>query len=76
MDEKLRENLEAAGCPDEVIRKVQQMEGAQQQILELRKYRRCLLEKVHREQERLTNLDYLAVPVGEASLKQSRVSSH
>lgn len=45
MDEKLRENLEAAGCPDEVIRKVQQMEGTQQQTLELRKYRRCLLER-------------------------------
>jgi len=59
MDEKLRENLVAAGCPDEVIRKVQQLEGTQQQTLELRKYRRCLLEKVHREQERLTNLDYL-----------------
>ena len=29
MDEKLRENLEAAGCPDEVIRKVQQLEGTQ-----------------------------------------------
>lgn len=35
------------------------MEGTQQQTLELRKYRRCLLEKMHREQERLTNLDYL-----------------
>ncbi len=59
MDEKLRENLVAAGCPEEVIQKVQHLESAEQQTLELRKYRRCLLEKVHREQERLTNLDYL-----------------
>lgn len=59
MDEKLHENLVAAGCPEEVIQKVQQLQGIEQQTLELRKYRRCLLEKVHREQERLTNLDYL-----------------
>ena len=58
MDKTFRENLVAAGCPEEVIQKIQQLDGTQQ-TLELRRYRRCLLEKVHKEQAWLTNLDYL-----------------
>lgn len=51
--------LQAAGCPEETIRKILQEKNDRCQCRCLRQYRKEILEKLHREQEKLTNLDYL-----------------
>ena len=54
-----QEELRAAGCPEETIRKILQEKNDRCQCRCLRQYRKEILEKLHREQEKLTNLDYL-----------------
>lgn len=53
------EELQAAGCPEETIRKILQEKNDRCQCRCLRQYRKEILAKLHREQEKLTNLDYL-----------------
>lgn len=54
-----QEELQAAGLPDEIIWKILQEKNDRCQCLCLRQCRKEILEKLHREQEKLTNLDYL-----------------
>lgn len=54
-----QEELQAAGCPEETARKILQEKDERCQCRCLRQYRKEILEKLHREQEKLTNLDYL-----------------
>lgn len=54
-----QEELQAAGCPEETIRKILQEKNDRCQCRCLRQYRKEILEKLHQEQEKLTNLDYL-----------------
>lgn len=51
--------LQAAGCPEETIRKILQEKNDRCQCRCLRQYRKEILTKLHREQEKLTNVDYL-----------------
>lgn len=51
--------LQAAGCPEETIRKILQEKNDRCQCRCLRQYRKEILANLHREQEKLTNLDYL-----------------
>lgn len=59
-----QEELQAAGCPEETIRKILQEKNDRCQCRCLRQYRKEILEKLHREQEKLTNLDYLLYHLG------------
>lgn len=59
-----QEELQAAGCPEETIRKILQEKNDRCQFRCLRQYRKEILEKLHREQEKLTNLDYLLYHLG------------
>ena len=56
-----QEELQAAGCPEETIRKILQEKSdrCQCRCRCLRQYRKELLANFHREQEKLTNVDYL-----------------
>ena len=54
-----QEELQAAGCPEETIRKILQEKNDRCQCRCLCQYRKEILEKLHREQEKLANLDYL-----------------
>ena len=54
-----QEVLQAAGCSEETIRKILQEKNDRCQCRCLRQYRKEILKKLHREQEELTNLDYL-----------------
>lgn len=54
-----QEELQAAGCPEETIRKILQEKNDRCQCRCLRQYRKEILEKLQQEQEKLTNLDYL-----------------
>ena len=54
-----QEELQAAGCPEETIRKILQEKNDRCQCRCLRQYRKEILAKLHREQEKLTNVDYL-----------------
>lgn len=54
-----QEELQAAGLPEETIWKILQEKNDRCQCRCLRQYRKEILEKLHREQEKLTNLDYL-----------------
>lgn len=54
-----QEELQAAGCPEETIRKILQEKSGWCQCRCLRQYRKELLANFHREQEKLTNVDYL-----------------
>jgi hypothetical protein len=54
-----QEELQAAGCPEETIRKILQEKNDRSQCRCLRQYRKEILAKLHREQEKLTNVDYL-----------------
>ncbi len=59
-----QEELQAAGCPEETIRKILQEKNDRCQCRCLRQYRKEILEKLHQEQEKLTNLDYLLYHLG------------
>ena len=59
-----QEELQAAGCPEETIRKIIQEKNDRCQCRCLRQYRKEILEKLHQEQEKLTNLDYLLYHLG------------
>ena len=59
-----QEELQAAGLPDETIWKILQEKNDRCQCRCLRQYRKEILEKLHREQEKLTNLDYLLYHLG------------
>ncbi|MGE9921976.1 hypothetical protein [Acidaminococcus fermentans] len=54
-----REGLLAAGCPKEAIHKILQEKNGRCQCRCLRQYRKEILKKLYREQEKLTNVDYL-----------------
>lgn len=54
-----REELQAAGCSEETIRKILQEKSSRCQCRCLRQYRKELLANFYREQEKLTNVDYL-----------------
>ena len=56
-----QEVLQAAGCPEETIRKILQEKSdrCQCRCRCLRQYRKELLANFYREQEKLTNVDYL-----------------
>ncbi|WP_302123451.1 hypothetical protein [Acidaminococcus fermentans] len=54
-----QEVLQAAGCSEETIRKILQEKNGRCQCRCLRQYRKEILKKLYREQEKLTNVDYL-----------------
>ena len=54
-----QEVLQAAGCSEETIRKILQEKIGRCQCRCLRQYRKEILKKLYREQEKLTNVDYL-----------------
>ena len=54
-----QEVLQAADCSEETIRKILQEKNDRCQCRCLRQYRKEILKKLHREQEKLTNVDYL-----------------
>ena len=54
-----QEVLRAAGCPKEAIHKILQEKNGRCQCRCLRQYRKEILKKLYREQEKLTNVDYL-----------------
>ena len=54
-----REGLLAAGCQKEAIHKILQEKNGRCQCRCLRQYRKEILKKLYREQEKLTNVDYL-----------------
>ena len=54
-----QEALQAAGCSEETIWKILQEKSSRCQCRCLRQYRKELLANFYREQEKLTNVDYL-----------------
>ena len=54
-----REELLAAGCPEETVHKILRETDSRCQCRCLRQCRKEILERLHGEQERLTNVDYL-----------------
>lgn len=60
MDEETRANLIAAGCDDEFISEFERCAGDGRKCEKLlAKHRRELLERVHADERRISNLDYL-----------------
>ena len=59
ISECVRENLRAAGCDGETIKRLEKGEDLEMQLKILSKYRRNLLENLHIEQSKLECLDYL-----------------
>lgn len=59
MDEKTIANLRDAGCCDALIGEPSKLPSACARICRLKTYRRDLLKRIHTEQRKLENLDYL-----------------
>lgn len=57
------QNLKDAGCDEEMVQKFMRCVEAKddnEEMLLLEKYRECLLEHVHQEEQKISCLDYLA----------------
>ena len=54
-----REELLAAGCPEETVHKILRETDSRCQCRCLRQCRKEILERLHQEQEKLTNVDFL-----------------
>ena len=67
-----QEVLQAAGCSEETIRKILQEKNDRCQCRCLRQYRKEILKKLYREQEKLTNVDYLLYHLEKNSRKNHR----
>ena len=59
MQDTLKEDLRGIGCPDGIIDQLELAEGNSRRLMILNSYRKKLLGDVHREQQRLQDLDYL-----------------
>lgn len=58
----LLENLQDAGCDCDLVKKCMECGNdaeLKKMLPQLRKFRTCLLENIHKEQDKLESLDYL-----------------